>query len=51
MKIIKNIAIAAFLLFLATVAIYWFNLDTKIVKAMEKPMMQHYDNLKRDHRL
>ena len=34
-----------------TVVAYWFNLDTKLVKAIEKPLMNHYDNLKRDHRL
>ena len=38
-------------LFLLTVLIYWFNLDSKLVKALEKPMMKHYDKLKRDHRL
>lgn len=51
MKIIRNTSIAVFSLFLATVAIYWFNLDTKAVKLLEKPMMQHYDNLPRDHRM
>ena len=30
---------------------FWFNLDTKLVKALEKPMMRHYDRLPRDHRL
>ena len=34
-----------------TVIAYWFNLDSKLVKAIEKPMMSHYDNMKRDHRL
>ena len=38
-------------LFGFTVVAYWFNLDTKLVKAIEKPMMNHYDNMKRDHRL
>lgn len=38
-------------LFLVTVAIYWFNLDTKAVKLLEKTMSKHYDGLKRDHKL
>ena len=37
--------------FALTVVIYWFNLDTKAVKLIEKPMMQHYDNMQRDNRL
>lgn len=51
MKAIKTIltVLAAFLAL--TVPIYWFNLDTKVVKAIEKPMMKHYDEMKRDNRL
>lgn len=37
--------------FLFTVAAYWFNLDTKLVKALEKPLMNHYDNMPRDRKL
>lgn len=37
--------------FLLTVVIYWFNLDTKAVKLIEKPMMKHYDSMPRDNRL
>ena len=37
--------------FVLTVIIYWFNLDTKAVKLIEKPMMNHYDSMKRDSRL
>lgn len=51
MKIIKTTVVTAFSLFLFTVAAYWFNLDTKVVKLVEKPMMKHYDNMPRDHRL
>ena len=51
MKIIKTASIAAFSLFLFTVAAYWFNLDTKLVKALEKPMMNHYNTMPRDQRL
>ena len=51
MNIIWIILIIAAALFLLTVLIYWFNLDTKIVKKLEKPMMKHYDSIKRDHRM
>ena len=37
--------------FVFTVVAYWFNLDTKLVKAIEKPMNKHYDDMERDHRL
>ena len=37
--------------FLATQIIYWCNLDTKLVKALEKTMTAHYDGLERDRRL
>lgn len=51
MKVIKNILIVLTGGFLATVLIYWFNLDTKAVKLIEKPMMKHYDTMERDNRL
>ena len=51
MKTLKKFLIVLFSLFGFTVVAYWFNLDTKLVKAIEKPMMNHYDNMKRDHRL
>lgn len=51
MKIIKSILIALTGGFLLTVLIYWFNLDTKAVKLIEKPMMKHYDTMARDNRL
>ena len=38
-------------LFALVVLIYWFNLDTKLVKLLERPMMRHYDRLERDHRM
>ena len=47
----KCVLFAALLLFLLIVSVYWFNLDTKLVKALEKPLMRHYDDLPRDHRL
>ncbi len=51
MKLLKTILLAIFFLFALIVSVYWFNLDTKLVKALEKPLMRHYDNLPRDHRL
>lgn len=51
MKVLLIILAVLLALFLLTVVIYWFNLDTKVVKLLEKPMMKHYDNMKRDHRL
>ena len=51
MKILKCVLFAALFLLLPIVSVYWFNLDTKLVKALEKPLMHHYDDLPRDHRL
>ena len=51
MKFLKTALAILLFLFASVVAIYWFNLDTKLVKALEKPLMRHYDELPRDHRL
>lgn len=51
MKILLIILAVLAALFVLSIVIYWFNLDTKAVKLLEKPMMKHYDNIKRDHRL
>lgn len=51
MKKLSKALIALLALFIATVIIYWFNLDTKLVKALEQPLMKHYDSIPRDHRL
>lgn len=51
MKALRNLLLLLTALFLATAAVYWFNLDTKLVKLIEKPMMKHYDEMERDHRL
>lgn len=51
LKLLKKLCMTAVVLFVAVVCIYWFNLDTKLVKLLEKPMMEHYDNMERDHRL
>ncbi len=51
MKKLSKVLITLFVLFIGTVIIYWFNLDTKLVKALEQPLMKHYDSIPRDHRL
>lgn len=51
MKIILIIGIVIIALLIVTFLIYWFNLDTKVVKLIEKPMKKHYDNIKRDRRI
>ena len=51
MHTLRIVLIVLAALFALIVLIYWFNLDTKLVKALEKPMMKHYDALKRDNRL
>lgn len=51
MKKQLNLLFSLLILFFGVVAIYWFNLDTKLVKLLEKPMSEHYDRLPRDHRL
>ncbi len=51
MKTFLKVLTALFALFIVTVIVYWFNLDTKLVKTLEQPLMKHYDSLPRDHRL
>ncbi len=51
MKVIRSILAILLFLFLLMVSVYWFNLDTRLVKALEKPLTRHYDQLPRDHRL
>lgn len=51
MKVIRSILAILLFLFLLMVSVYWFNLDTRLVKALEKPLTRHYDQMPRDHRL
>ena len=37
--------------FLLTFAIYWFNLDMKLVRKVYDLLGKHYDNMKRDKKL
>ena len=47
--IILLAAVAAF--FLITFGIYWFNLDSKLVRVISPAMTKHYDNLQRDRKI
>ena len=38
-------------LFILTFAIYWFNLDMKLVRKVYDLLGKHYDNMKRDKKL
>ena len=38
-------------LFLVTFAIYWFNLDMKLVRKVYDLLGKHYDYMKRDKKL
>ena len=38
-------------LFLLTFAIYWFNLDMKLVRVVYDWLQKHYDKMKRDKKL
>lgn len=54
MKFIKIIAklLAAFLgLFGITFALYWFNLDMKLVRKLYDWLQTHYDGLEKDRKL
>lgn len=51
LKILLIIAIVFVALFVLTLLIYWFNLDTKLIKLLEKPMTKHYDKMKRDRHI
>ena len=51
MKILIILLAAAAAFFLITFGIYWFNLDSKLVKAIFPAMTKHYDSLQRDRRL
>ena len=50
-KLLRNIAIAAAAFFGLTFLIYWFNLDTKLVKKLFPVLTAHYDGTDRDKRL
>ena len=51
MDVILIILGVIFALFVVTFAIYWFNLDMKLIGVVYKFMQKHYDNMKRDKKL
>jgi len=51
MVIIKIILIVLAVFFAVTFGIYWFNLDTKLVKMIWPLFEKHYDKMPRDRRL
>ena len=51
MEIFLIILAVVFALFLVTFAIYWFNLDMKLIRKVYDLLGKHYDNMKRDKKL
>jgi hypothetical protein len=51
MDIILIILAVIVALFILTFAIYWFNLDMKLVRKVYDLLGKHYDNMKRDKKL
>ena len=51
MDIVLIILAGIVVLFLLTFAIYWFNLDMKLVRKVYDLLGKHYDNMKRDKKL
>ena len=51
MDIILTILAVIVAFFLLTFAIYWFNLDMKLVRKVYDLLGKHYDNMKRDKKL
>ncbi len=51
MEIFLIILAVIFALFIVTFAIYWFNLDMKLVRKVYDLLGKHYDNMKRDKKL
>ena len=51
MNIFLIILAVLFALFVLTFAIYWFNLDMKLVRKVYDILQKHYDKMKRDKKL
>ncbi|MBQ8504178.1 MAG: hypothetical protein IJ491_07865 [Clostridia bacterium] len=51
MEIILIILAVILCLFVITFAIYWFNLDMKLIRVVYDFLQKHYDNMKRDKKL
>lgn len=50
-KALLIILIVLVCLFVLTFAIYWFNLDMKLINKVYFALQKHYDNMKRDRKL
>ena len=37
--------------FILTFAVYWFNLDMKLIRKVYDALQKHYDKMKRDRKL
>ena len=51
MNTILIILAVIFALFVVTFAIYWFNLDMKLIRVVYEWLQKHYDKMKRDKKL
>lgn len=51
LKALLIILIVLACLFVLTFAVYWFNLDMKLVNKLYFALQKHYDNMKRDKKL
>ncbi len=51
LKALIIILIVLLALFLLTFAIYYFNLDMKLVRKVYEALGKHYDNLEKDRKL
>ena len=51
MEVILIILAVILALFIITFAIYWFNLDMKLIRFVYDKLQKHYDNMKRDKKL
>lgn len=51
MDIILTILAVIVCFVVVTFAIYWFNLDMKLVRVVYDLLQKHYDNMKRDKKL
>lgn len=51
LKVILIILIVLVILFAVTFAIYFFNLDMKLVRKIYDALGKHYDNIEKDRKL
>lgn len=51
MDVILIILLVIAVLFILTFAIYWFNLDMKLIRVVYDWLQKHYDKMKRDKKL